>query len=50
MLSWGKRKGFLPETCFPTTGAANECPDEHLTENECRAGNNFYKVVDFCFA
>ena len=50
VLSWGKRKGFLPETCFPTTGAASECPDEHLTENECRAGNNFYKVVDFCFA
>lgn len=50
VLTWGKRKGFLPETCFPTTGAEVECPDEHLTENECRQGNNFYKVIDMCFA
>ena len=50
VLNWGKRKGFLPETCFPSTGAEKECPDDHMTENECRQGNNFYKIVDFCFA
>ena len=50
VLTWGKRKGFVPETCFPETGEAQECPEEYLTDNECRAANNFYKVVDFCFA
>lgn len=50
VLTWGKRRGFLPDTCFPTTGKPEECPEEHLTENECRQANNFYKVVDFCFA
>jgi len=50
VLTWGKRRGFLPETCFPASAKEGECPDEHLTENECRQSNNFYKVVDFCFA
>ena len=50
VLAWGKRRGFLPETCYPKTGTQGECPDDHLEENECRQSNNFYRVVDFCIA
>lgn len=50
VLQWGKRRGFIPESCYPATGEQGECPDEHLAENECRQANNFYKVIDFCIA
>uniref|UniRef100_A0A7S3I4I9 Peptidase C1A papain C-terminal domain-containing protein n=1 Tax=Favella ehrenbergii TaxID=182087 RepID=A0A7S3I4I9_9SPIT len=50
VLAWGKRRGFLPESCYPTTGTQGECPVDHLEENECRSSNNFYRVVDFCIA
>lgn len=50
VLAWGKRRGFVAESCFPRTGKQGECPDEHFEENECRASNNFYRVVDFCIA
>jgi len=50
VLTWGKRRGFIPESCYPSKGAAGECPDDHLEENECRQANNFYKAVDFCLA
>ena len=30
VLTWGKRRGFLPETCFPFIGEEKECPDDHL--------------------
>lgn len=50
VLTWGKRRGFLPETCYPLVGDKGECPDEHLTENSCRQQNNLYKVIDFCLA
>ena len=50
VLAWGKRRGFLPETCYPSKGEQGECPDDHLEENECRQSNNFYRVVDYCIA
>lgn len=50
VLTWGKRRGFLPESCYPFVGEAQECPDDHLQENSCRQTNNFYKVIDFCLA
>jgi len=50
VLTWGKRKGFVPESCYPFTGEQGECPEEHLTENICRQTNNFYKIIDFCLA
>jgi len=50
VLTWGKRRGFLPETCYSFVGKDGECPDEHLTENSCRQTNNFYKVIDYCLA
>lgn len=50
VLQWGRRRGFISETCYPNTGKKGECPDEHMTENECRAKNEMYKVVDFCIA
>lgn len=50
MLSWGKRRGFVPETCYPSTGLQGECPEDHLEDNECRQANNFYKMTDFCIA
>ena len=49
-ITWGKKKGFIPEQCYPNTGKQGECPDEHLTENTCRQTNNFYRVIDFCLA
>ena len=48
VLMWGKRRGFVPESCYPRTGKAGTCPDMHLEDNECRLNNNFYKVVDMC--
>ena len=50
MLTWGKRKGFLPEQCYPQTEGQGECPEDHMDNSECRQQNNLYKVVDFCVA
>ena len=30
VLTWGKRRGFVPESCHPFVGEDNECPDDHL--------------------
>ena len=50
-LSWGKRKGFIPEVCYPYNATKGECDaEEHLSSNECRLNNQFYKVVDYCLA
>jgi hypothetical protein len=50
-LSWGKRKGFIPETCYPYNGTKNQCDaEEHLETNECRLNNNIFKVIDYCLA
>ncbi len=37
VLNWGKRKGFIKDSCYPETGEQGECPEDHLTENVCRA-------------
>ena len=50
VITWGKKRGFVPETCYPNTGKQGECPDDHLIENTCRQTNNFYRVIDFCLA
>lgn len=50
VFNWGKRKGFVPEYCYETTGEQGECPEDHMTENVCRQTNNFYRVMDFCLA
>jgi cathepsin B len=50
-LNWGKRKGFIPEACYPFNGTKQECdPEEHFDTNECRVNNYFYKVIDYCLA
>jgi cathepsin B len=50
-LNWGKRKGFIPEACYPFTGAKGSCDvDDHLESNECRQNSIFYKVIDYCLA
>lgn len=50
MLSWGKRKGFIPTECYAYEGKKGECDEDHLDTNECRVNNVFYKVIDFCLA
>jgi Papain family cysteine protease len=50
VYNWGKRKGFIPESCYPFKGTAGECEDDHLESNECRINNQLYRVVDFCLA
>lgn len=50
-LSWGKRKGFVPEHCYPYNGTKSECiAEEHLSNNECRLSNQIYRVIDYCLA
>lgn len=50
-LNWGKRKGFIPEVCYPYNGTKTECvTEDHLETNECRLNNMIYKVVDYCLA
>lgn len=49
-FNWGKRKGFIPEQCYPYTGVAGECEDDHLESNECRVNNEVYRVIDYCLA
>jgi C1A family cysteine protease len=50
VFNWGKRKGFVPEECYPATNEQGECPDEYMTESSCRIDNNFYRVMDYCMA
>ena len=49
-MNWGKRKGFLPESCQPFTGKKGECSEGSIEDNECRQNSNFYKIVDYCLA
>jgi C1A family cysteine protease len=49
-LSWGKRKGFIPNQCYPYTAKSGECEEDHMENNECRVNNEFYKIIDFCLA
>lgn len=50
VFNWGKRKGFIPDRCYPYAGKKNECAEDHLETNECRANNTLYKIIDFCVA
>ena len=52
VLNWGKRKGFLPESCKESTpGVVGNCTDnEDYNENPCRKNNTLYRVVDYCIA
>jgi len=50
VYNWGKRKGFIPERCYPYVGKAGECEEDHLESNECRVNNEFYRVIDYCLA
>lgn len=50
VLNWGKRKGFVPEFCYPYQGEKGECPEDYLETSECRQNNTFYKVIDYCIA
>ena len=51
VLSWGKRRGFIPETCYTKSQDPKYvCELETLGENECRQALNIYKVVDYCLA
>jgi len=50
VLNWGKRKGFVPESCYPYTGKVGECTDEDIETNECRLNLNMYRVIDYCLA
>lgn len=49
-ITWGKKRGFVPESCYPNTGEPGECPEDNLLENSCRQTNNFYRLIDFCLA
>lgn len=50
VFNWGKRKGFIPEQCYPYEGKVGECEDDHLESNECRVNNQLYRVIDYCLA
>ena len=50
VLAWGKRRGFVPSSCYALTGDQGECPEDHLSENSCRQTNTLYKVIDYCLA
>lgn len=51
-LNWGKRKGFVPESCKPfTPGIVGNCTDEDdYNYNPCRMNNTIYRVIDYCLA
>lgn len=50
VLSWGKRKGFIPEYCLPYEAKKGNCTEEDLQNNPCRQNNQVYKILDFCLA
>ena len=51
VLAWGKRRGYVPETCYTTNVESKEgCTIDSLAENESRQALNIYKVVDYCLA
>lgn len=37
VLGYGKRKGFIEESCYPEHGT---CPEDHFITNTCRAEKN----------
>lgn len=50
-LNWGKRKGFVPESCKEYTGVVGNCTDnDDYNLNPCRMNNTVYRIVDYCLA
>lgn len=47
VLNYGKRKGFVEESCYQKSGA---CPEDHFLTNECRENKNVFRVIDHCIA
>lgn len=50
VLNFGRRKGFIPEQCYPFTGVKGECDEDHYDTNECRMNNLMYKIIDYCIS
>jgi C1A family cysteine protease len=48
VLNYGKRKGFIEESCYPEPNGT--CPEDHFETNQCRTEKNLYRVVDHCLA
>ena len=47
VLNFGKRKGFIEESCYQSNGT---CPEDHFLVNECRENKDVYRVYDHCIA
>lgn len=47
VLNYGKRKGFVEESCYEKSGS---CPEDHFLTNTCRENKNVFRVVDHCIA
>lgn len=47
ILGYGKRKGFIEESCYPNPGT---CPEDHFLMNSCRSEKNVFRVIDHCLA
>lgn len=47
VLNYGKRKGFVEESCYTEPGV---CPEDHFETNSCRAEKMVYRVIDHCLA
>ena len=48
MLGYGKRKGFIEESCYPEPHGT--CPEDHFITNECRSKKNQFRIIDHCLA
>lgn len=46
VLLYGKRKGFVEDSCLPWEGRNTTCPKK----SACRKAQNFYRIIDYCFA
>lgn len=47
VLNYGKRKGFIEDSCYPEAG---QCPEDHFETNTCRLEKQVFRVVDHCLA
>lgn len=46
--NWGKKNGFILESCSEYTGVAGKCED--FKENACRYDKDYFSVNDYCLA
>lgn len=50
-MNWGKRKGFVPESCRPYTGLVGKCEENtDYNSDPCRLNNTVYRIIDYCLA